>query len=836
MNRRTTLDGITWLIAWMAALPAIAQAAEKRVDNPVDAWTIASAGSAGQAVESSFNRRPELLDTTDVQHGDFSLTFTVADPAEQGAWGFSPGPFLGPWALDQEFSLHLWMKAVAPQAPKQWTLAVYDAAGGRAVAKLPGMAADGQWRKFTVPLGTMKADVPPDFAAVRAIQVEAELPTDARLWLDDVYFEKGDTELGVTDKTITQYMAEAAATRQKRVETALPAGHWAPGQGQAAALWAGRDIEKTNEQLIQWFQKEMSKETISWSLHDTSALNMLYFGFSSKGRLKPGRLTPACEKALLQWYWEHCELKNDIATARHSTWWVTGSENHDINFKVANLLSSQIFMHEPDYAKRVYPDLGRMLGYGYAAGFVPNSSLKGAPMLGSGNYKDGKEYTAEDHYRAWVEFWKQWFAERARHGFFIEHNATNYMKYTNKFLHDIYAWCEDDELRRQCRMFMDLVWAQWAQDQLLTCSGGAGTRMRHYGYAPMSDLAIFMLGGPGSGSSGYFQLFSDYQWPRAVWEMMLDRRGKGEYAYLSRKPNEEQDVWPRPAGTEFSMLIRPDSRLARYSWVTPDYVLGARMDHPAAMYCHLSRSTQGMIFATTPDAFIRFHAGYYRAVQNRGVTVLQQKKNWLSRHPEWFPGWTASPGPVSVEFGKGLERIVEKDGWVFVEEGDAFAALRIVSPKPVEKDKPLPRDQEGFALFTPAEDAYTWSEDRRTITSKEDLAPLIIEASRRERHPTLEAFQKDVLDKSLALRHIIGGYFLTCKGCGKDAKEIYFNCSNNEYPMLDGEHISYDCPTFDSPWLEGEHGSGVVTLIAPITGKKLVLDFNKIERREEVSP
>jgi hypothetical protein len=198
-------------------------------------------------------------------------------------------------------------------------------------------------------------------------------------------------------------------------------------------------------------------------------------------------------------------------------------------------------------------------------------------------------------------------------------------------------------------MFMDLIWAQWAQDQLLTCSGGAGTRMRHYGYAPMSDLAIFLLGGPGSGSSGYFQLLSDYQWPRAVWEMMLDRRGKGEYAYLSRKPNEEQDVWPRPAGTEFSMVIRPDSRLARSSWITPDYVLGVRMDHPAAMYCHLSGSTQGMIFATTPDAFIRFHAGYHRAVQDRGVVVLQQKENWLSRHPEWFPGWTASPGPVSVE-------------------------------------------------------------------------------------------------------------------------------------------------------------------------------------------
>jgi len=50
--------------------------------------------------------------------------------------------------------------------------------------------------------------------------------------------------------------------------------------------------------------------------------------------------------------------------------------------------------------------------------------------------------------------------------------------------------------------------------------------------------------------------------------------------------------------------------------------------------------------------------------------------------------------------------------------------------------------------------------------------------------------------------------------------------------MVGGEHVSYDCPAFDSPWLQGAHGSGIVTLIVPISGKKLVLDFNKIERRE----
>ncbi len=838
MRNRSTMSNLargmrTFVL--LAVLPVVAMAAEKRVDNPVDAWMIAQMGPGGKAVEGAWKRRPEILDTTDVKAGDFAVVFTVEDPAKQGAFGFCPGPFIEHWAVSRDHALHLWAKAKAEPAPSAWSLVLYDTQAKRATAELSGMTANGEWREFTLPLKSLKADDGFNFGAVRSVQVEAAIPKGARLWLDDVYFKNGDTELGVSDKTITQYMAEAAATRQKRVEAALPTGTGMSGQAEAGALWAGRDLEKVNQQLIAWFQKEKAAENVAgnWDLHITTGLHMLYYGYSSKGKLKPGRLTPECEKELLELCWKHSELKNDIATARHSTWWVTGSENHDINFKVANLLSSQMFMHEPDYVKRTYPDLGRMQGYGYAGGFLMKAGTV-APF-GRGTYKDGQKYTAEDHYKAWGAFWKDWFAERAKHGFFIEHNASGYMKYTNKFLHDIYAWCEDADLRRQCRMFMDLVWAQWAQDHVLTCSAGAGTRMKNNGYAAMSELVVFLLGGPVDGGTCYFQTLSDYEWPRAVWELMLDRRGKGEYAFLSRKPNEEQDVWPRPAGLEYTMMIRPDSRLARYSWVTPDYVLGTRMDHPAAMYCHLSVGREGMVFATMPESFLSW-GGYNRSVQARNVILFQGKRNWLSRSPEWFMGWTASPAPEGVEFGNGLKRLEEKDGWVFVEEGNAYAAIRFVSPAPEAKDKPSPVDDEGFKLLEPRRDSYSLKRGASgggAMTSSNDFPVVIVEAGRREIHPTLEAFQKDVLDNPLTLREVIGGYFLTYRGCGKDAPLIEFNAANNEMPTVDGVAVDYNCPTFDSPFLKGEAGGGVITITAPISRKKLVLDFNTIERHEE---
>ena len=339
--------------------------------------------------------------------------------------------------------------------------------------------------------------------------------------------------------------------------------------------------------------------------------------------------------------------------------------------------------------------------------------------------------------------------------------------------------------------------------------------------------------------------------------MLLARPAMGEYAFVVRKPNEAQDVWPQPPGTEYTMIIRPDSRLVHYSWVTPDYVMGTRMDHPDALYCHLSASQEAIIFATTPQAVIEWLApGQHLAVQDRNVALIQPKKTIRYQHPAWFPGYTTAPEPLQVLFGADLDRIEEKDGWVFVQEGNAYAAVRVVSPaadtmekggKKDEKMMPAPVDfdADGFGLFKPEPQPYTWQIDEekhkgiklqkpRKLVAKDLNAALIIEASRKPHHATLEAFEQDVLANPIRLKQVIGsGYLLTYRGCGKDAKELYLNCANNETPKIDGKYIRYDCPTFDSPWLKGAFGSGVITLTGPVSDEKVILDFNQLSRKED---
>ena len=844
---------------------------EPRVDNWVDVWLLAHGGPAGKAVEGHFAERHDLLDTTDAKQGLFSVRFTVGKNTHDSAFGFSAGPYLKRWELAGDFKLHIWVKAAAAAEPERWCLALYDAAGHKAETNLAGMAADGKWREYFWPLASLQSQAGFDAGAIRSVQVEASLPPEASLWLDDVFFQRGKEVLGVSDKTITQFMAEAAATRPQRVVEAL-ANAGGPGEiPSLSPLYTGVGLEEVNRKIIEWTEKANDVLNGTWGLFENVFVNEAYFGFSSKGKIKPGRLTPECERKLLDYYWKHCEVKNDIATARQSCWWVTGSENHDINFKMANLLSSQIFMHEPDYASRIYPDLGRMQGYYYGDGPVFRAG-KTTPVtkLGSGNYKDGKPYNAADHYQAWVDFWKGYLAERTRHGFFIENNAATYSSHTGNFLHDIYAWCEDEELRREARMFLDVVWAQWAQDQAIGFTGGSVTRGSP-GWTRLGRMAEFLMGGPGAS----FYATSDYQWPRQVWEMLLARPAMGEYAYISRKTNEDEDLWPRPAGTEGSMLINRLSRMQRYSWVTPAYVMGSRMDHPNALYTQLFNSREGIIFPTKADAAIYWQVPQALTVQDKGVLLTTGKATYTQRTPPWIGEVGKMTGRIAVSFGQSLDQLVEKDGWIFAQEGNAFAACRIVIPEqqdeavsedqddaasqppaePVSKGKKKKKapkvemakafafDENGLALLHPNPKGWKWAEagdvhwkqehPGKAIIASADIAAVVVEASDRSHHASLEAFMKEVLGNRLVVKPGNNSFIVEYTGCGKDASKLTLTCGSLDIPTVNGKYVNYECPTFQSQWLQGATGSGVVTLTGPLSGSKLVLDFNKIERRKK---
>lgn len=208
-----------------------------------------------------------------------------------------------------------------------------------------------------------------------------------------------------------------------------------------------------------------------------------------------------------------------------------------------------------------------------SAGYHPEANdsphLKGCERA---NWADGRQYTAKDHLKAWIAFFREYYAERARKGFLLENGAPGYMKYTIGYILALNNFCADEVLKKQARMFLDLFWADWALLQVGGLRGGPKTRHHNTAgaYDSMSDWAQFYLGGSGTTSFNYSQqLIGDYEWNPLIWDLVIDREGLGSFAYVSRGIGEEEQTCPRPYGVERTMTGDTESRMTKYSWITP---------------------------------------------------------------------------------------------------------------------------------------------------------------------------------------------------------------------------------------------------------------------------
>jgi polygalacturonase len=646
-----------------------------------------------------------------------------------------------------------------------------------------------------------------------------------------------------SEKKVQEYMQKAADTKPMRVQQAFDKEFEQGGpngkrshNSYFAALWLSKDLDQVNNALFDIFTSDDPKVNglnDYWSLSDNQWLYRLYYSFSSKGTVYPGRLYPKTEKALLELLWQRMKYKDDILMTRWSTWWMTGSENHDIVAKVSSLISSQIFMNEPDFKDRIYPDLGNGGGYEYWFHSMYGTESEHGPKP-RGNYKDGKAYMAADHYNEWLNFFHEYFTERAKKGFFLEVASPGYMAISVPYLTDLFDLCKDRSLTQKAEKFLDAVWADWAVDQINGVRGGAKTRVKNGNIweDAMYIQSRYYFGGEGSAkSTSFIQLLTNYKLKPIIWSIALDRKGLGEFAYVARKPGEEENIWPRPLGTERTMLCDTEARFVRYSWITPDYILGCQMDHPAAVHSHLSVQARwlGITFkgengpriyptdaVVNTKGWTNEHA-LCRAVQSENVMLAQQARRFFQVNPDWYPSKLMIGNDYGIFIGDTHDQVLEKEGWIFVEHGDAFAAVRVVNGN----DK-VPGMQSELV-----KDNYTWSPDKKMIYLNDKYAGMIFETSRRVHHKTLEAFMDDILDNPLVLdKTVVAGFnILRYRGCGENAGEMYFNLTNEEISMLDGERIDYSPDMlFESPYIKSKYKSGIIKISKD--DQELVLDFN----------
>lgn len=683
--------------------------------------------------------------------------------------------------------------------------------------------------------------------------------------------EFGDSPI---DKRITELMAKELETRPQRIQQAFEAGAKSDFSGKDRQIfdqiWLNQNLNEVNKELTIDFQTELTNlaecekrgiqpEQSLYSLWRNPRLITFYNWFGSKSTQMPNRLTPETERTLLALLWARTRYKNDISVAKKSTWWIAGSENHDLNTKACNLLSARIFANEPEYIDRIYPDLGYGDGIGYGESGYCGQSSSARHGGGRANWADGKSYNATDHYDAWLPYLNDYFTERAKRGFFLENGSPTYMKYTISYILMLYNFCGDEGLKKKIGMFLDLMWADWAQLQIAGLRGGPKTRHHKTagGYDSMSDLAIFYLGGEGKTSFNYpQQLLSDYAWPRIVWELALDRKRLGSFAYLSRGIGEEEPTSPRPLGTERTVMGDTPSRFVKYTWVTPDYVLGTQMDHPYALYNHLSTAGrwQGLVtkdpntrLATialdTPEGESDGNNTYdmelvYHSVQHKQVLITQQRRRWAQSNPDWYP---ANDNRYDREFGlflgNGWDRIDETDGWIFAEKRNVYVAIRVILLEAEADAKAWAKGTDRYrGKVVLRNDSYRFNNDQTILQLTNRYSPVLIEAGRKADHPTLENFKRMILQGELTLYRTVvtreTGIVVVYKSAAPEMAEMVFNAANtSDVPTVGGKYVDYEHPkVFDSPYIQSNYDSGQIEICKG--DYKLNLDFNNNLRDE----
>lgn len=797
----------------------------------------------------------------------------------------TPGPYVPSWALASEWSLQFEINQTGAPLANRCTLTLIDRAGKTAQSQPQLMNASAGWQKVKVALADFKRPAGFDLGAVTRVVLQTDGGTPDIIWLDAVRFTgPGDREIAITDQTTAQRMADDMETRDARIAEAFKAMtigdksnqnmfyYAVPARDKAqpnlqrlfAKLLLNEDLEQTNAELLAVYASSDKQVRANhgleytWDLLATPTLCRFYFNFGSKSTRYPGRLTPEVEKAILDLLWERTQYKNSIQVARENTWNMTGSENHDINAKVSNVLSSQIFMKEQSYAKRNYPNIGSGMGYGYWFHKTKTSGrFHGPESTAPRNYPGN--FGPTDHYNAWVAFMKTYIRERAAKGFFIEKASPTYMRYTVGFLQDLYDYVADEELKQLTGMFLDLIWAEWAQDQIAGARGGAKTRdhrpLVNFETDAMYQMATYIFGGPSRNNPAMLSFWlTSYRPPAIVWNLALNRTALGCYAYISRTPGEEPRAAPRPAGMERTLITDTESRLMRYSWVTPDYILGTQMDSPLALHSHLSVAgrSHGMTFATRPDAMVAPHDieinskgewqlgrnAVYKSMQQGPVMISQQAREYSSVSPEWFPNTNHDSRPYGLYFSPSLTRVEEDQGWIFVEEGNAYLAVRVVQgvyQYSVEAessnydwlDYQASEQMEEPLLAKP----YTWNANKTMLRCADRHDPIIFEAGRRADYPNLSEFKQHILKNSVTLKKTtVPGWYILQYTTG--ATEYYFNATNSEISKVNGASLDFAPKyTFESPYIRGQYRSTTVTINDGYT--RLGLDFEKTIRKEE---
>lgn len=408
-----------------------------------------------------------------------------------------------------------------------------------------------------------------------------------------------------------------------------------------AALAVGQHVDEVNACFAaDGFGWKPGKE-FGFTLFSASYVR-LYALFNDRTGLMKGRLSPQAQENLERSFWQCAKVYSKLEKAKNDVWVQKGSENHCVTSIASNFLVAQLLKDIPAYA-----------------------ALK---------YDDGS--TLKEQYEALLDYWSKWLDQRARKGLF-EEDGSSYDNYTLEALFNLRDFAEDPILRRKADLFLDLAFANTAEECLGTVRGGPKHRTKSANFSPAFYPFLF---GVGDGGCGYL-LFTTGFYPSPVSvSLARDASSRGVYSWSKRCPH--FSVLPPENDPKKDRVLAPDVSIIRNGFATPSFHLGSHGFDATAKVVWQARQQlwQGVVFANHPLARIGMdgkseHAkGNYisfpfKTIQDRNVMVTMK----------WGP--VTDPGvdkKLWIDFSSALDRVEEEQGWIFVKSGNAFAGVKVV--------------------------------------------------------------------------------------------------------------------------------------------------------------
>lgn len=570
-----------------------------------------------------------------------------------------------------------------------------------------------------------------------------------------------------------------------------------------ASLWLGRDLADANQMLRQAYRDlldgapdmtpELADSNAKWQMRLWVRTHYL---FNSRSGWRRGRLDGETESLFHRLMWNFAFSKSTVDRADlQYVWFIQGSENHDLMDLSNAFLALQAIQDLPEYKDR--------------------------PL------RDGR--TAADHVRAWRRYYKAYAVERVARGLMVECGSSIYGKYAIPELFNMADFAEDAVLRRKMTMLLDILWIDWAVEQLDGIRGGAKSRVYQGKYSRHGDRDSYrhmagVLLGPGAWTDGkhshtnfgyaYCLAMTRYRAPQIVRDLVDDDQ-RGSYAYVSRRPakmanvKKLPDYLPHPC---WYAMNPEDPRAVRYTYCTPDYVIGSwwvdprlgespivKVGSAKPLYAaiHAQNRWQGIILRGDPDARIYPQCLTKRRDRNDALYSVSNHQQVAVQH-ENVMIVQANVTRTDIEATRVYvpsclrANLTEQSGWTITRLGNAYVAYQGVDR---HTGGPSPGRWEHA-------DYHRLDDWRSPVIITADTAPSVksVEQFATQLANLQRNIQKDVLT-------------VTFENAGRQLTQLRLDLTQRTLPEIDGRPINlspvlgYDCP-----YLQSDFGSGIVTV------------------------